>query len=74
LITEARGQVWTIMTQGERPNNGLSVVSTLQMHNGIQYRVLGTPDAHYNATSVEPSLEDGYIWLMQQHTKQIKTT
>ena len=69
LITEARGQVWTIMTQGERPNNGLSVVSTLQMHNGVQYRVLGTPDSAYKATPVEPSLEDGYIWLMQQRAK-----
>jgi ABC-type multidrug transport system ATPase subunit len=66
LITRARGKVWTILTSGERPNNGLSVVSTLQLHNGVQYRVLGTPNAHYNATPVEPSLEDSYIWTMSQ--------
>jgi ABC-2 type transport system ATP-binding protein len=65
LITRARGHVWTITTPGERPNNGLSVVSTLQMHDGVQYRVLGDPDPHYKATSIEPSLEDGYIWLMK---------
>jgi len=65
LITKTRGQVWSIVTQGERPNNGLSVVSTLQLQDGVQYRVLGTPEAKYNATHVEPSLEDGYIWLMQ---------
>src|SRR6185369_12999143 len=33
LIQQARGHVWTILTQGERPNHGLSVVSTLQLHN-----------------------------------------
>jgi ABC-2 type transport system ATP-binding protein len=64
LIAAARGKVWTILTQGERPNNGLSVVSTLQLQNGVQYRVIGTPDAQYSASPVEPSLEDGYIWMM----------
>ncbi|MBZ0277540.1 MAG: ABC transporter ATP-binding protein [Anaerolineae bacterium] len=68
LITQARGHVWSITTQGERPNSGLAVVSTLQMHDGVQYRVLGTPQPDYNAVSIEPSLEDGYIWLMRQHS------
>jgi ABC-2 type transport system ATP-binding protein len=65
LIAQARGHVWTITTPGERPNNGLSVVSTLQMQDGVQYRVLGSPDPQYKATTIEPSLEDGYIWLMK---------
>ncbi len=68
LITQARGKTWTILASGERPNHGLTVVSTLQMHNGVQYRVLGTPDAQYAATPVEPSLEDSYILMMQQPT------
>ncbi|MBL8164619.1 MAG: ABC transporter ATP-binding protein [Anaerolineae bacterium] len=67
LILRARGNVWHVTLQNEQPNGGLSVVSSLQLHNGVQYRVLGVPDAHYNATSVEPSLEDGYIWLMRQN-------
>lgn len=66
LITQARGHVWTITTSGDRPNGGLSMVSTLQMHNGVQYRVLGDPAPHYNAVSIEPSLEDGYIYLMRE--------
>lgn len=66
LIAAARGHVWTIVTSGERPNGGLSVVSTLQMHDGVQYRVLGEPGGQYRATQIEPSLEDGYIWLMHQ--------
>ena len=68
LIAKTRGQVWSIVTAGERPDGGLSVVSTLQLQDGVQYRVLGTPGAHLSgdAKPVEPSLEDGYIWLMQQ--------
>jgi ABC-2 type transport system ATP-binding protein len=66
LIAKTRGQVWNIVTASERPNGGLSVVSTLQLQDGVQYRVLGTPGTQYEAKPVEPSLEDGYIWLMQQ--------
>jgi ABC-2 type transport system ATP-binding protein len=67
LMGGARGHVWHILTDGERPNEGLAVVSSLQMHNGTQYRVLGTPAAYLaeQSQAVEPSLEDGYIWLMQ---------
>jgi ABC-type multidrug transport system ATPase subunit len=64
LITAARGQVWQIITQGERPNGNTTVVSTLQLQEGAQFRVLGHPDPKYNARPAEPSLEDGYIWLM----------
>lgn len=71
LITQARGKVWTITTQGERPVGELSIVSTIQMHNGTQYRVLGSPPADTNAISVEPSLEDGYIWMMQRQTDHV---
>lgn len=66
LINAARGHVWTIVSQDDAPNDGLITVSTLQFQHGVQYRVLGNPPAHYNATPTEPTLEDGYIWLMQQ--------
>ena len=71
LIAQARGSVWMITTQAERPNGGLTIVSTLQMANGVQYRVLGDPDGRYDASPVEPSLEDGYMWLMAQANDQL---
>jgi ABC-2 type transport system ATP-binding protein len=70
VIARARGKVWTIFTTGEKPNSGLVVVSTLQLSKGIQYRVLGDPPPGYEADPVEPSLEDGYIWLMRQTTME----
>ncbi len=67
LIEQARGKVWTINTAGASPNGGLAVVSTLQMSDTVQYRVLGAnPAPDYAASPVAPSLEDGYIWLMRQ--------
>jgi len=68
LITAAKGKVWTITKQGERPDlgSGLVLLSTLQLHDGVQYRVLGVPGESYDAQLAEPSLEDGYIWLMRQ--------
>jgi ABC-2 type transport system ATP-binding protein len=69
LISAARGKVWTILSaDGKRPNDGLEVVSTLQLQDGIQYRVLGEWNAQYPIPMqpAEPSLEDGYMWLMKQ--------
>ncbi len=66
LIGQASGQVWNIITAGERPDAGLTIVSTVQLQKGVQYRVLGKPGKEYKAKPAEPSLEDGYIWLMQQ--------
>jgi ABC-2 type transport system ATP-binding protein len=66
LVGNARGHIFTIKTQGEQPNHGLIVVSTLQMQDGVQFRVLGNPNGYTDAVQVEPSLEDGYIWLMRQ--------
>jgi ABC-2 type transport system ATP-binding protein len=67
LVTRVRGKVWTILEKnGERPDGGLFVVSVQQLPEGVQYRVLGEPAPGDEATAVEPSLEDGYIWLMNR--------
>lgn len=67
LIEQVRGQVWRILGRdGEGSDGSLLVVSTRQVPEGVQYRVLGAPDASYEAIAVEPNLEDGYIWLMNQ--------
>lgn len=67
LITQARGNVWNItMENGSRPDGGLTIVSTLQLAEGVQYRVVGKPESQYPAQPAEPSLEDGYMWLMKE--------
>ena len=67
LVNRARGKVWTILRRGdERPNGGLVVISTRQASEGTRYRVLGEPDPGSQPIAAEPTLEDGYIWLMHQ--------
>ena len=66
LIEMARGKVWMITTSAGRPDAGLTVVATLQQRDCVQYRVIGQPDGYPDASQVEPTLEDGYIWLMQK--------
>ena len=70
LIAQARGRVWNLVSTGERPGEALTVVSTVQIQDGVQYRVIGTPGEASKAVPVEPSLEDGYIWLMQQSRQE----
>lgn len=66
LAQEARGQVWSIRTAGEYPAGDVAVVSTLQLEDGVQYRVLGDVAGYADAQPVEAGLEDGYMWVMRQ--------
>jgi ABC-type multidrug transport system ATPase subunit len=70
LIERAREHVWMVTTD-KRPDDRLTIVSSLQLQHGVQYRVLGDPNGYANASAVEPSLEDGYMWLMQGQTTAI---
>lgn len=67
LVNRVRGKVWTVLNQNdERPNGGLVIISTRQTSEGVLYRVLGELGPDSQSTAVEPTLEDGYIWLMHQ--------
>jgi len=70
LAEMARGNVWNVKTDGKRPDSGLTIVATLQLQEGNQYRILGKPSPSLNPQPVEPTLEDGYIWLMQTRLSQ----
>lgn len=74
LIGLARDQVWRIVTGGEKPDSGLVVVSTRQLDAGVEYRVLGDPPPQYAPIAVEPSLEDGYMWLMHRERNPAPAT
>jgi ABC-type multidrug transport system ATPase subunit len=66
LITETRGKVWMITTDGTKPQGSFTVVSTMNMGATIQYRVVGELSPRSGAVETEPSLEDGYVWLMRE--------
>jgi len=70
LVHESQGKVWLITTQGSKPTGNVTVVSTLNMGSTIQYRVVGDDcSSGDGAVPVEPSLEDGYVWLMREQRR-----
>jgi ABC-type multidrug transport system ATPase subunit len=71
LIDAARGKVWTITTDGPKPDGDLTVVSTLHLANETQYRVVGHSAFIAGAQPADPSLEDGYIWLMRSGRAEV---
>jgi len=66
LLDAARGRVWLVTTMSAKPEGAFTIVSTLPFGATVQYRVVGMPAPHLHATPVEPSLEDGYVWLMRE--------
>ena len=59
-------QEWgQLATKGERPDGGADIVSSMQLQDGVLYRLVGEWVDSLPALPVEPSLEDGYIWLIQ---------
>ncbi len=66
IIENVRGRVWHVTTGGKKPDPGMAIVSTMQTQNGVQYRLVCERVDGWPAIPAEPSLEDGYIWLMQQ--------
>ena len=66
LIASARGRVWTMTTPGPAPVGDLSVVAALHGAQGVQYRIVAETRPHSTATSVEPTLEDGYVALQRR--------
>jgi ABC-2 type transport system ATP-binding protein len=69
LVGQTRGKVWIITTQGIKPEGNFTVVSTLNMGATIQYRVVGALSPRAGAVPAEPSLEDGYVWLMREQPR-----
>jgi ABC-type multidrug transport system ATPase subunit len=67
LTRVAAGHVWTVTRpRVEEPAAGTTIVSMLHLADGVQYRLVGAwanPDGA--AVPAAPSLEDGYVRLMQ---------
>ncbi len=71
LTEAARGHVWTSTSRAlgelEEPEQGVTIVSMMHLTDGIQVRLVGGEVAlSRNAEEARPSLEDGYVWLMQE--------
>ncbi|MEU6712304.1 ABC transporter ATP-binding protein [Nonomuraea sp. NPDC046802] len=68
LLARADGRVWTVTTPGAAPPAG-RVVSVLPEGVGMRYRVVAATPPAPDALPAEPTLEDGYLALMDDTTR-----
>ncbi len=68
LLAETRGHVWLVSTSpGSKPSGNFTVVSSVPLADGrIHYRLVGDPSTGLDIVPAEPTLEDGYVWLMRR--------
>jgi ABC-2 type transport system ATP-binding protein len=67
LTRIAEGKTWQLDTAGAPPTDGV-VVSAVSRDDGTRYRVISPVHPGHDAIAVAPTLEDGYVALMQRHT------
>ncbi len=73
FIEQARGFAWTTTvspSQVSEIETKYRVVSAVRRVDGVTLRVLAKPEAVsllLNVSPAEPTLEDAYIWIMEQH-------
>ena len=72
MLQQTDGKVWTIATRGSIPQGNFTVVSSLNMGSRIHYRIVGEIPPDVSATLAEPTLEDGYVWLMSTQSSPTK--
>lgn len=63
LVARAKGLVWTVTTPGPAPSG--RIVSALPTDSGTRYRVVARASPAPEAEPVEPTLEEGYLALME---------
>ncbi|MBB4916483.1 ABC transporter ATP-binding protein [Streptosporangium saharense] len=63
LVARAEGLVWTVTTPGPAPSG--RIVSALPTDAGTRYRVVAPERPAPEAEPVEPTLEEGYLALME---------
>ncbi|MEV8632531.1 ABC transporter ATP-binding protein [Streptosporangium sp. NPDC051023] len=64
LVSHAEGLVWTVTTAGPAPSIG-RVVAAVPDNAGTRYRVVAPSSPEAGAVPAEPTLEDGYLALME---------
>jgi ABC-2 type transport system ATP-binding protein len=70
LIEYAKGHVWTIYSQTPPLGNDFIVTGRQDNSDGKMYRILGNPPPDLNPQNVEPSIEEGYLLLLNKHRRR----
>lgn len=64
LIQQAENKVWEFITTEPFIPNQATLISSASIAEGTRYRVLASEPPHPAATQTPPSMEDAYLWLL----------
>jgi ABC-2 type transport system ATP-binding protein len=67
LVNRAKGKVWQVCVDDveyEAMRDGYAITSMVDTDHGMQLRVLSDTQINQDWQSVEPTLEDAYLWLV----------
>jgi len=67
LTARANGNVWSLVSSSPAPTVG-TVVSALPHDGATRYRIVAATRPSTDAQPIVPTLEDGYVFLAQQHS------
>lgn len=69
LISQVEGQVWTVPERELEPAHCACLISSRSAEDGIEHRVFSKERPTPTSRMVNPTLEDAYLWLVQQESK-----
>ncbi len=69
LISQVEGQVWTVPERELEPAHCACLISSRSAEDGIEHRVFSKEKPTPTSRMVNPTLEDAYLWLVQQESK-----
>ena len=74
LSDAAVGKVWqATLTQAELEQLKANVVDEVpELSGSVRVRILDDAQPHPSATQVAPSLEDGYLWLVEEERRRVE--
>ncbi|MBN1351806.1 ABC transporter ATP-binding protein [candidate division KSB1 bacterium] len=73
LISKAKGHVWRISaseSELEAIKEAYPVISTIPSENGYDVQVVGESLTGFSGDTIEPNLEDAYVYFMEVHQKE----
>jgi len=69
LVSQVKGQVWTVPERELEPAHCACLISSRSAEDGIEHRVFCKERPTPTSRMVNPTLEDAYLWLVQQESK-----
>lgn len=69
LISQIEGQVWIVPERELETAHCACLISSRSAEEGVEYRVFSKKRPTPTSYAVNPTLEDAYLWLVQQEDK-----